>query len=186
MHTTRVCAFPDCGVVLSPTAARGLCPGHYSQHRLGRPLTPILRGVHARFWAKVEKTDACWNWIGTRSAKGYGHFKALPNTKTPTKAHRWSYEDAYGPIPDGLTIDHLCRNTSCVRPDHLEAVEGAVNTLRGYNPCAINARKVRCKWGHDLSEGNFYRHANGGRVCKQCKAEEQRKRRAKKAMANLG
>jgi len=81
-------------------------------------------------------------------------------------------------IPTGLTIDHLCRNTSCGNPDHLEAVPGGVNTLRGYSPPARNARKAHCPHGHPLSDGNLYRYPNpkDWRECRQCRAEAERRR----------
>lgn len=137
-----------------------------------------MQPTEERFWAKVDKTETCWNWTATKSAKGYGHFKASPHTTTPMKAHRWSYEQANGPIPDGLTIDHLCRNTSCVRPDHLEAVDGRTNTLRGYNPCAVNARKTHCPQGHELTEANVYiRPGTRSRRCRMCWYAQARKRK---------
>lgn len=77
-----------------------------------------------RFWAKVEKRDdGCWFWTGSKLPAGYGHFaKGL--------AHRWSYEQFVGPIPEGLTIDHLCVNPSCVNPEHMEPVTASENSRR--------------------------------------------------------
>lgn len=65
------------------------------------------------FWAKVEKTDTHWLWTGAHQSRGYGSFAIAGKTY---QAHRLAYETAYGPIPDGLTIDHLCRVPSCVNP----------------------------------------------------------------------
>jgi len=70
--------------------------------------------------------------------------------------HRIAYEFALGPIPDGLTLDHLCRNTICCNPAHLEPVTLRVNTLRGTSPIADNARKTHCKNGHPFDEANTY------------------------------
>jgi hypothetical protein len=97
-------------------------------------------------------------------------------------AHRWSYEDAKGQIPEGMVIDHLCRTSLCVRPDHLEAVSNRENILRGSGPTAVNARKTICKNGHPL-EGNTYRQGTHGRVCKTCwnRASNERKRRKRAA-----
>lgn len=75
------------------------------------------------FWIKVQKIPGgCWNWLGGTS-RGYGIFRGV-------KAHRWSYEHLVGPIGEGMVIDHLCRNPSCVNPGHLEQVTVAENNRR--------------------------------------------------------
>ena len=73
-----------------------------------------------RFLAMVDKTDSCWNWLGTTTAHGYGQIGA--NGKV-YPAYRVAYELFIGPIPETLAVDHLCRNRACVNPDHLEAVK---------------------------------------------------------------
>lgn len=79
-------------------------------------------------------------------------------------AHRLSYTLAYGSIPEGLVIDHLCRTPVCVRPDHLEAVTQQENMRRG--PGA----KTHCKRGHEFNEVNTYvRKDTGARFCRPCK-----------------
>lgn len=82
-----------------------------------------------RFIRKIDKTDTCWEWQGARFAGGYGMFN--PTHTTTVTAHRFAYELFVGPIPDGLDIDHLCRNRSCVNPAHMEPVTEAENTRRG-------------------------------------------------------
>jgi hypothetical protein len=69
-----------------------------------------------RFWDKVDKTSKCWIWTAAKDKDGYGYFKLDGHTR---KAHRVSYEDTYGHIPDGLNVLHSCDNPPCVRPDHL-------------------------------------------------------------------
>lgn len=92
-----------------------------------------------RFMVKVKKTDNCWEWTGHIMANRYGQFWC--NGKMQL-THRISYELFKGDIPQGLHIDHLCRNRKCCNPDHLETVTNKENILRGIAPSAINARKV--------------------------------------------
>src|ERR1700692_1180704 len=119
-----------------------------------------------RFLLKVEKTNFCWNWLAQKDAVGYGTF--WMNRKR-NLAHRISYELHVGPIPEGLTIDHLCRNPSCVNPEHMQPVSLRENILRGNGPAAINSRKTVCKNGHPL-EGDTVRRdpKSKKRTCTVC------------------
>lgn len=69
----------------------------------------------------------CWTWQLRKGGTGYGHITVKSNDHL---AHRWYYEQAKGPIPDGLQLDHLCRNRDCVNPDHMEPVTPLENTRR--------------------------------------------------------
>jgi hypothetical protein len=130
-----------------------------------------------RFWAKVvegETPDDCWGWAGSVTDQGYARFK----TKCPDGrwryllAHRFSWEYAHAtPVPDGLQLDHLCRNRICINPRHLEPVTNRTNVLRGSGHTAANTRKTRCHRGHPLSGANLSIKANGARRCLTCHRE---------------
>jgi hypothetical protein len=85
-----------------------------------------------RFFAFVspEPNSGCWLWCGGLQSRGYGFF--CLSDASMVLAHRYSYELARGPVPDGLEVDHLCRLKACVNPEHLEAVTQSENTLRRY------------------------------------------------------
>jgi len=107
------------------------------------------RPSEERFWSKVvfpEDSD-CWLWAASINNNGYGEFWAGDKY---VKAHRWAYEYLIGPIPAGLTIDHLCRNRACVNPAHLEPVTLRINLLRGNTFQARNAAKTHCESGHSF------------------------------------
>lgn len=76
---------------------------------------------------KIKAGDGCWNWYGYLNIREYGQLTFQGKSKF---AHRIMYELLVGPIPEGLTLDHLCRNTRCVKPNHLEPVTNKVNIQR--------------------------------------------------------
>lgn len=123
--------------------------------------------VLARFWSKVRKTEGCWEWTASKNAKGYGLFTAPGDKRARTQAHRLAWMLTRGPIDDGLVLDHLCRNPSCVNPAHLEPVTHRENILRGVGPTAQNARKTHCIRGHALSGSNLVVRPLG-RECRTC------------------
>lgn len=127
-----------------------------------------------RFRSKVEVAiDGCWLWGGSRDRKGYGRWWFRGKQ---VKAARFAYEHFVGPIPDGLTIDHLCRVTSCVNPGHLEPVPIAENMRRGFSPSSLNRVKTSCPQGHEYTEENTYR-SGGKRWCRTCVLARQQRRR---------
>lgn len=122
-----------------------------------------------RFWAKVDTSGECWLWTAYCDPAGYGRFAMSRSTGTGY-AHRIAYELTIGPIPEGLELDHLCRNRGCVRPSHLEPVTTKVNSMRSTSPIAANALKTHCPQGHAYDEENTRRH-NGRRDCRACSRE---------------
>ena len=137
----------------------------------------------ARFWPKVRKTEGCWEWTGARSPGGYGQIRAAGRRRL-LQAHRVAYELLRGPIPEGLTIDHLCRNPGCVNPAHLEPVTMRENLLRGTGMSATYARRTECSRGHPFSPENtiIYGKYRGpkSRKCRTCHNEQRKARLARK------
>lgn len=128
---------------------------------------PKITPTDVRFFKFVDKWyDGCWRWMGGFHHSGYGLF--TPYQSKTVWAHRFSYELAKGPIPDGLVIDHLCRVPSCVNPDHLEAVTPRENALRGNTIPAANAAKTHCKNGHEYTPENTYLTSKNQRQCRIC------------------
>ena len=126
----------------------------------------------ARFWSKVIVVDNCWQWAGVITKRGYSRFQ-FGGRMTP--AHRVAYEWYAGAVPAGFTLDHLCRNRSCVKPAHLEIVTPRENTLRGTSPSAVCARKAECVHGHPFSEDNTRRRSDGRRRCRVCQKAAEKK-----------
>lgn len=97
----------------------------------------------ARYWSKVAKGEGCWLWTASLGNHGYGQMGARG---TVMLAHRIAYEIANGPIPEGLTVDHLCMTPSCQNPAHLEVVSRAENARRahlsGQCHCHRNRKKA--------------------------------------------
>ena len=110
----------------------------------------------------------CWVWDKGKLSAGYGTTRIEGVTKL---VHRIAYEYIIGAIPNGLELDHLCRNHACYNPEHLEAVTHIENMRRGKH-----ARKTHCPNGHPYSGDNLYigKQTKGGtvaRVCKTCRRE---------------
>lgn len=127
-------------------------------------------------YLQTECPDSqCVEWTGPINNWGYGVAKY---GRSSTTAHRVAWINAYGPIPDGLVIDHLCRNKRCVNLDHLEAVTPLVNLRRAIGPV-----KTHCPKGHPLEGDNLYlqmvRGEVLGRSCRTCRNERSRRRYAK-------
>lgn len=134
---------------------------------------PKARPAIDRFTEKTAPGEnGCIVWIASGNGAGYGAMYIAKGKRV--LAHRWSYEHYVGPIPEGLDLDHLCRNRACVNPQHLEPVAHRVNVLRGTAPTAINATKTHCPQGHAYDEANT-RVSRGKRECMACKREKARR-----------
>lgn len=162
----RLCAVERC---VRPVTKRDWCDAHYlhlrrygdaSPRRLyGAPPIERLRS-HVEF-----DTNGCWVWTAFRTRQGYGS-AWLPGVGV-IGAHRAMYLAAIGPIPDGLTLDHLCRNRACINPAHLEPVTRLENVRRA-QPWNPQRRKTHCPRGHPYDAENTYWRADRSRHCRAC------------------
>lgn len=146
---------------------------------------PLLERFEAKY--VPEPNSGCWLWIGSDDGQcGYGRFTLRGQNAS---AHRAAYEIFVGPIPDGLTIDHLCRTRACVNPAHLEPVPHIENLRRGdyrkglaLGGQASGARqqaRTHCANGHEFTAANTYTTKEGWRNCRACHAARQRQRNVK-------
>lgn len=135
----------------------------------------FIRGdVEARFWSNVRiEEDKCHLWVGNKRPNGYGRFTV---GKKGCLAHRWAFERFRGPIPEGMQLDHLCRNRLCVNPDHLEPVtlkENIGRGLTGTNPNSWQFRpQPNCPNGHEYTIENtvyLWKRDRIHRICRTCR-----------------
>lgn len=126
-----------------------------------------------RFWSRVQRTESCWLWKGPCDKKGYGSTSV---NGTHVRAHRYAYEQLVGLIPNGLELDHECRNHPCVNPAHLEPVTDRENWLRGESPSARSYKSGLCVSGRHLMLPDNVRKVGRGRTCIACWNERIRKR----------
>lgn len=135
-----------------------------------------------RFWDKVMPVpfSGCWFWLGAvNKGNGYGVFQRGRGPGVTT-AHRHSYQNLVGAIPEGLELDHLCRVRCCCNPAHLEPVTHRENGLRGDARHNGNENRIKthCPAGHPYAGNNLYLR-NGKRHCRECGREKVRARRAR-------
>jgi hypothetical protein len=133
-----------------------------------------MRDPRERLMAATRSDGACWTWTGHVQPTGYG---VMSYRNRRWYVHRLAWELWRGPIPEGLTIDHLCRNKACINPDHLEPVTHRENNLRGNSVAAQHARKTRCPRGHAYSVSFVRNDGRRERRCSECYRDREREKR---------
>lgn len=122
-----------------------------------------------------QMDERCLVWQGKVDKQGYGRMYAYGQNSY--LAHRWAYENFVGPIPEGMQVDHLCRNPSCVNPSHLEAVTPLENTHRSLIARGLPISVTHCVRGHAYDEANTRYLKRGWRACRACDRENQKRYR---------
>lgn len=123
----------------------------------------VATPIEVRLWRFVDASGDCWLWTGSRTGGGYGRVAISRRTSRP--AHRMVWQMLVGPIPEGYQLDHLCRNPSCVNPDHLEPVTPAENQRR--SPL-VRSRRTHCPQGHEYTPENTVLSKRNQRSCREC------------------
>lgn len=130
---------------------------------------------------KENPETGCWEWQGPLDSVGYGSIGIGGHNTRHVRNHRVTYEFFIAEIPDGLVIDHLCRNRPCCNPWHLEPVTHKVNLHRGETITAANAAVTHCPQGHAYDAANTHRNRDGSRRCRACQYLQTKASRARRA-----
>jgi hypothetical protein len=130
--------------------------------RLSYP--PATEAFAAKF---ALQPDGCWQWLGARQQQKVAKGQPVYGSFRQQLAHRWAYRMTHGEIPRGLVVDHLCSNSLCVNPYHLEAVTQQTNNRRRIN---AQTKRTHCIRGHAFTLENTRIDKKDQRVCRRCKA----------------
>lgn len=179
------CRFKGCE---RPHRADGLCHAHFKQQWKGKALVPLYaRKRSSKSPPRIMCDEVpcrdhlligpCHVFRGSKTKGGYGQ---IAFNETMIRVHRYVWEREFGQIPDGLLIDHRCRNRACCNVDHLRLVTPKVNVTENAigNAHQLNAAKTHCKRGHEFTLENTYVWLNNGRrlrQCRECGRQRQRK-----------
>ncbi|TQJ60508.1 AP2 domain-containing protein [Arthrobacter sp. SLBN-83] len=135
------CAIPTCQ---SPAKARGWCAMHYQKwSRYGdpeHPTNPRYSTPEESFAARTKRQGDCLIWTGAKYGDGYG--KITVRSTEAMSVHRWAYEKAHGPIPEGMKVDHTCHNPLCCNAEHLRL---ATQKQNGENRAGTNRNNKSSK-----------------------------------------
>lgn len=163
VHPMTTCAVSSCDLA---AVGRSWCKKHYTRwlrHGTAEdPPTAVERLLRSLTLVAGPLETLCWQPRLVPMISGYVRIR---DTGRKVLAHRLMYEDWFGPVPNGLELDHLCRNRACCNPLHLEAVTHCINWLRGEAPSATTTRTNTCKWGHSLDDAYTY---GTHRCCRPC------------------
>ncbi len=179
----RKCEFPNCN---NDRSCKGLCDGHYQQTKKGKPLKALQPRRPCGSPPQILCDEVpCSNpnlegpCFVYRRSKNSGYGQVSFNGRM-VLVHRYVWEQANGPVPEGLELDHRCVNRACCNLKHLRAVTHQVNSTENLSSPAvwqIRAAQTHCKRGHEYTEANARTTRCGHRVCRICKRERSRQYR---------
>lgn len=183
-HSRKPCAFDGCDGLAK---AKGLCHIHYCQQWEGKPLTPIKRCRKRNVplvipfdevpCPRSDLEGPCHIFRGQKVGYGYGRISVGGRG---VLVHRYVWERTHGPIPQGLEIDHQCRNYACCNAKHLRLVTHQVNSTENIVGAhwQLLAAKTHCPRGHEYTpENTRKRPGRGGRDCRECARIRKKERR---------
>lgn len=163
-------------------AARGMAdtPGGADVAESDATPRPTKEELPAKLRARIriDAESGCWFWTGRINKDGYGRINWPPKRSSQTsewRAHRLAWTLLVGPIPGGMTLDHLCYVTHCVNPVHLEIVTLSENARNNRSLGSPNVDGFCRNRRHPWVPANIYTLPGGDRCCRRCQEEKQRR-----------